>query len=139
MVTLVADLRADIGHSITAKVATDPTKIARYVARALTPAYGATLIAPYVEAAWADATFVEQRADLAQQIALWTAKHAGVAGDILDLATRVTCTWKYPEHREQTAWYKFQEAVRSHLDECWPFLSSVYRRSRTRAPTDRPY
>jgi hypothetical protein len=120
---LIADLAADIGTSSPASIAGDINRIARYKKRALTARYGATPIPEYREAAWADAAFVEQRADPATRLAVLAAKEAGMAGDMLDFGTAVPCTWKDPAGRAQTDWYRFQEAVRSHLDECWSVLT----------------
>jgi hypothetical protein len=120
--SLVDDLEADIGPSSEQAFALDAARIDRYKHRALTPAYGAVPIPEYKEAQWADAAFNEQRSDLGEQIAIYLAEHAGLAGDILDFGTAIPCTWKDPAGRTETDWYRFQEAVRSHLDECWGVL-----------------
>jgi hypothetical protein len=121
--SLVADLRVDIGLSSRTSAALDAGRIGRYRRRALTAPYGATAIPDYQEGKWADAAFVEQRADLGPRIATFLAQNAGLAGDILDFGTRLNCTWKDPATSKQTDWYRFQEAVRSHLDECWGVLA----------------
>lgn len=121
--SLIADLRSDIGPSSRTSGPTDPTRIARYRQRAMTASYGASAIPDYQEGKWADAAFVEQRADLGPRIATFMAENAGLAGDILDFGTRLTCTWKDAATYKQTDWYRFQEAVRSHLDECWGVLA----------------
>jgi hypothetical protein len=69
----------------------------------------------------ADAAFTE-RSDLGPRIAIYLQKNAGIAGEALAFGTALPCTWKDPATREQTDWYKFQEAVKSHLDECWDVL-----------------
>ena len=122
--SLVADSRSDIGPSSRASPALDAGRIARYRRRAVTAPYGATAIRDYQEGRWADAAFVEQRADMGPRIATFLAENAGLAGDILDFGTRLTCTWKYPATYMQTDWYHFQEAIRSHLDECWGVLTN---------------
>jgi hypothetical protein len=119
---LVADLVSDIGPSRTAATQLDAARIERYRQRALSREYGASAIPEYREARWADAAFNEQRSDLSEQIAIYLARHAGLVGDVLDFGTAIPCTWKNPAERSETDWYKFQEAVRSHLDECWDVL-----------------
>ena len=41
---------------------------------------------------------------------------------MLRLGTSMKCTWRDPVHYRDTDWYKFQEAVKAHLDECWEVL-----------------
>jgi hypothetical protein len=120
--SLTADLAYDIGPSSTATTALDAARIERYERRARSLEYGATPIPEYREARWADAAFKEQRSDLSEQIAVYLARNAGLAGDILDFGTAIHSTWKDPANRTETDWYRFQEGVRSHLDECWGVL-----------------
>jgi hypothetical protein len=120
---LVSDLRADIGPSSKLTAALDPRRIARYKARALAPAYGGTAMPDYRQGKWADAAFIEQRGNPLRHAVIWLAEHAGLIGDVLDFGTRMPCTWRDPATREQTDWYKFQQAVRSHLEECWNVLT----------------
>jgi hypothetical protein len=122
--SLVADLRADIGPSSKSAARRDERRIARYKKRALTGPYGASPIPEYKESQWADEAFVEQRSDLVEQIAVYMAKNAGLIGDILDFGTPIQCAWKDAPTREQTHWYRFQEAVKSHLEECWGVLET---------------
>lgn len=121
--SLVADLKADIGPSSRSSAPHDPARIARYQQRALTKNYGGVPIPEYHVGKWADAAFVEQRSDLKQKFAIYAAENAGVAGDILNFDTPLACTWKDPVNYTQTDWYRFQQAVRSHLDECWGVLT----------------
>jgi hypothetical protein len=88
----------------------------------LTPQYGGALLSDYVLGKWTDAAFVEQRTDIAQQLALYMAENVNLIGDVLDFGVRMPCTWKDPPNFRQTAWYKFQSAVNSHLNECWGLL-----------------
>ena len=90
VVSLVNDLKSDIGPSSRTSVASDPARIARYRQRAMTAPYGAIAIPEYQEGKWADAAFVEQHADLGPRIATFMAEHAGLVGDILDFGTRLT-------------------------------------------------
>jgi hypothetical protein len=123
---LVADLRTDIGPSSTTSLPQDPARIARYQTRALQRECGATPIPEYQEAKWADEAFVEQRAGLAQRLAIYAQKRAGILGDALGFGTAVPCTWKDPQHRGDTHWYRFQEAIKAHLDECWKVLTERF-------------
>jgi hypothetical protein len=120
--SLLADLREDIGPSSRDAPPLDPVRIARYQKRALSKGYGGTAIPEYQEAKWADAAFIEQRSDLLPRIATFLAEHAGLAGDILEFGVRMPCTWKDPANARQTDWYRFQEAVKAHLEECWDVL-----------------
>jgi hypothetical protein len=73
-----------------------------------------------------DAAFVEQRADFVTRIESYVAEHAGIAGDILAFGTRMPYSWKDPSRHRGTEWYRFQEAVKAHLDECWALLTSRF-------------
>ena len=125
VVSLESDLRADIGPSRRLTAQLSRRRIARYRARALTTPYGATPIPRYRVGRWADEAFVEQRADLLPSIAIWLREHTGIAGDALGFGTRLPYTWRHPESRQQTDWYRFQEAVKSHLTECWDVLMAT--------------
>jgi hypothetical protein len=118
----VGDLRADIGPSSRTSRQQDPTRISRYKERALRPTYGGVAIPEYREGGWADAAFIEQRSDLLQKIGIFLEEKAGTAGDVLGFGTKISCTWKDTAHYQDTDWWKFQQAVRSHLDECWSVL-----------------
>lgn len=120
--SLVSDLRTSIGPSSRASPPHDQSRIERYKQLALTPPYGGVPMPEYREASWADAAFIEQRSDLEEQIAVYLEKKTGMVGDILGFGTRIPCTWKNPAGYQQTDWWKFQDAVRSHLAECWDVL-----------------
>jgi hypothetical protein len=119
---ILADLRADIGPSSKVAKPKDADRIGRYEQRALKQEYGGKPIPGYVEAKWADAAFNEARESFMQQLEIMAAEKAGIAGDVLAGGTHISCTWKNPAERQQTDWYKFQEAIRSHLKECWDVL-----------------
>jgi hypothetical protein len=119
---LLADLQADIGPSSQGSIANDPARIERYKKRALTSQYGGAALETYVLGKWTDAAFVEQRTDIAQQLALYMAENVNLIGDVLDFGVRMPCTWKDPPNYRKTTWYKFQNAVNSHLNECWGLL-----------------
>jgi hypothetical protein len=120
--SLVHDLRADIGPSSSTSNIRDPDRVARYKRRALSEPYGGVAIPEYRSGQWADAAFVEQRADLSQKIAVYLEEKMGMVGDVLDFGTRIACTWRDPGNRARYDWFRFQEAVKSHLDECWKVL-----------------
>ena len=120
--SLVIDFRADIGSPSRSSRRTDPARIARYRQRALTAAYGGMAIPEYREGSWADAAFIEQRSDLAQRIGIFLEEKAGTTGDALGFGTKISCAWKDTGHYQDTDWWKFQMAVRSHLEECWEVL-----------------
>jgi hypothetical protein len=117
---LLADLKADIGPSSAQSAARDPVRIQRYRLRALEAAYGSAPLPDYVEAQWADEAFVEKRADVKTKVLEFVARHAGIAGDIVELGTRMQFTWADPDSRQDTHWYKYQEAVKSHLTPAKP-------------------
>ena len=120
--SLVHDLAADIGPSSRTCRPRDPARIARYLSRALTPDYGAAPMPMYQVARWADEAFVEKRAGLATKLAEFVGRHTGLAGDILEFGTRMPFTWRSPNEFRETHWFKFQEGVKAHLDECWVVL-----------------
>ena len=122
---LLRDLKEDIGTPSTISTPREP-RIQRYRRRALSAAYGATDLPDYRSGDWADAAFVEQRADLVTRAEIYVAEHAGIAGDILAFGTRMPCTWKDPSRYRETQWFRFQEAVKAHLEECWDVLQREF-------------
>jgi len=118
------DLEQDIGASSANSPQLDAARIQRYQARARQAAYGGTDMPAYNVGKWADAAFVEKRTDIAQRLALYMAENLGLIGDALDFGTRMPCTWKDTTRFKETDWYKFQEAVVSHLNECWELLKT---------------
>lgn len=122
ILSLKADLTADIGqHDVNnTRLA---ARLSNYKNRAFTPAYGGTAIPEYDPGRWSNAAFVEDQKSLAAELAQTVADAFGDFGDALRDAQRVKCTWRDPHHFESTDWYMFQEAIRSHLDECWTILT----------------
>ena len=125
LVELLHDLKQDIGTP-SAISAPREQRVERYRRRALSRAYGAAALPDYRPGEWSDAAFVEQRADLVTRVEIYLAEHAGVAGDILAFGTRMPCTWKDPGRYRESEWFRFQEAVKSHLDECWRILQREF-------------
>jgi hypothetical protein len=118
--SLAADLKADIGTPSETSAPRE-ARIARYKARARTPPYGATPLPDYVLGQWSDAAFVEQRSDIATRFEAFVSG-LGIAGDVLSFGAHMQCTWKDPQRFPETDWFKFQEAVKAHLEECWEVL-----------------
>lgn len=125
LVELLRDLRADIGTPSTISAPRE-RRIERYRRRALSKAYGGAALPEYRAGEWSDAAFIEQRADLVTRIEIYLAEHAGIAGDVLAFGTRMPCTWKDPARYRQTHWYRFQEGVKAHLEECWGILQRTF-------------
>jgi hypothetical protein len=113
------DLAADIGPSRATSTQRDPARIERYHRRALSADYGGMPMPEYRIGKWADDAFIEQRTGLKTQLVEFVGRHMGLAGDILEFGTRMPFTWRNPDKFRETHWYRFQEAVRSHLTECW--------------------
>ena len=125
LISLINDLRADIGPPNTVSTLREQ-RIACYRRRALLAAYGATAIPEYRKGEWADAAFVEQHSDLVTSIEVYIAEHAGILGDILAFGTRMPRTWKDMTRYRETEWYRFQEAINAHVDECWEILKREF-------------
>lgn len=125
LVELLRHLKEDIGPPATISAPREQ-RIERYRRRALSSAYGATMLPDYRSGDWSDAAFIEQRADLLTRVEIYIAEHAGIAGDILAFGTRMPCTWKEPSRYRETQWFRFQEAVKAHLDECWEILKREF-------------
>jgi hypothetical protein len=120
--SLSDDLAADIGPSSSTSGPRDLARIERYHRRALSPEYGGTPMPEYRVSKWADDAFIEQRAGMKTQLVEFIGRHTGLAGDILEFGTRMPFTWREPAKFRETHWYRFQEAVKSHLSECWDVL-----------------
>jgi hypothetical protein len=125
LASLVQDLRSDIGKPSPVSSPREG-RVERYRRRALMPEYGSRAIPEYRVGEWSDTAFVEQRADLLTRMEVYVAEHAGQAGDILAFGTKMPCTWKDPPRYRETEWYRFQEAIKAHLDECWGILQQRF-------------
>ena len=119
---LVTDLTADIGGSDNSNAQVQ-ARTERYQRRALTSQYGSTSIPAYAEDAWANAAFAEKPGTIFTWLDNAMIQAAGAYGDIVRDGQRAECTWKNPAQFKQTDWYKFEEAIRIHLDECWDLLT----------------
>jgi hypothetical protein len=121
---LVADIYADIGGSDDKNLQV-ANRMGRYHRRALSRPYGSTAIPPYDPDAWANAALNQDTGNVFDWLHSVAVKEAGDYGDLIRLGTRAQCTWKNPNSRKETDWYKFQEGVRTHLDECWSILTKA--------------
>jgi len=121
--SLLTDLKEDIGPPTTTAVRCNPVRIRRYQQRALSRDYGGAPIPDYRPAQWADAAFIEKHGGLGERLAKFVAQHTGLAGDVLEFGARMQYSWQDPDNFRETHWYRFQEAVKSHLDDCWGILA----------------
>jgi hypothetical protein len=118
---LVADLYADIG-GLDDKNLQVASRMGRYHRRALSSPYGATAIPPYDPDSWLNAALNQDAGNVFDWLHNVAIKEAGDFGDLIRLGTRAQCTWKNVHTYKDTDWYKFQEGIRTHLDECWSIL-----------------
>jgi hypothetical protein len=118
---LAADLTADIGVADNDNVLVDQ-RIARYNHRALSRPYGGTTISAYQKDAWPNKALNQLEGNIFMWLHDRAIEQAGDYGDLIREGRRAECAWKNPAQYKQTDWYKFQEAIRSHLDECWEIL-----------------
>ena len=124
--SLAADCAA-LGHDLNEDIGPpdphgDPAlrhaRIARYVARAATPAYGGVALEPYDEYAWFNAAVAEDAAGLRQKLD----NFLGLADDYIDQTTAIPCTWRDPIGYNHTDWHRLVEAVKAHQIACWDIL-----------------
>jgi len=116
---LGADLNADIGPDDPhGDQALRKARIARYVARAATTAYGGAALETYDEYAWFNAAIVEEAAGLRQKLD----KFLGLADDYIDQTTAIPCSWRDPIGYNHTDWHRLVEAVKAHQIACWDIL-----------------
>lgn len=118
---LVSDLIMDIGGPDDGNLhAAD--RIGRYHRRALSQSYGHAPIPVYDPSAWANAALNQEQGNVFDWLQKVVIEKAGDYGDLIRQGTRAQCTWKNINTYKQTDWFKFQEAIRTHLDECWAIL-----------------
>jgi len=116
------DLGADFGEPSPAAVQFDPARIGRYRARALSRGYGGVPIPEYRDDEWFSKALNESRSDVVGWLRERCASGVDWAigyGDFLRGGGRIRCTWTDPAASKSTDWYRFQEAVRQHLEETW--------------------
>jgi hypothetical protein len=119
--SLVADLYADIGGPDDKNLQV-ANRMGRYHRRALSPAYGATAIPVYDPNVWLNMALNQAAGNVFDWLHNVAIQEAGDYGDLIRVGTRAQCTWKNANTYKETDWYKFQEAVRTHLEECWSIL-----------------
>lgn len=118
---LVADLYADIGGSDDKNLQV-ANRMGRYHRRALSREYGATAIPLYDPDAWLNAALNQAEGNVFDWLHNVAIKEAGDYGDLIRAGARAQCTWKNTRTYKESDWYKFQQAIRTHLDECWSIL-----------------
>lgn len=100
-----------------------------YIARSASPAYGGMAMPDYLLGEWFDGAIAEPRASVRER--LETALTAGRLGDMgkflgdwLAARNRQLVHWRGPSPAvyRRTNWYRFQEAVKAHLDDCQVLL-----------------
>jgi hypothetical protein len=126
--SLVADLEQDIGAAdqTNAQVA---ARIGRYIARSRQAEYGGIEIPNYFDGEWfseaimEDHDTVESNAKVDAGASIFT-DLAAFAGDFFADQRRQSVTWKNPDPAAYQAshWYRFNQAVKSHLGECKDML-----------------
>lgn len=126
---LRAGLNADIGERDDLNACKEQ-RIARYISRGTKAEYGGSPITQYVLGAWFDESIVERREDVLKQM---SSRLTGVAGDIAEFfndymadGNRQSVNWKQPspELHERGNWFRFQEAVKVHLQDCAGLLAA---------------
>lgn len=121
--SLCADLNEDVGPQDDANALIAPRQ-ARYLARAASPAYGGRPMPIYDDSAWFNTALNEDRVSVLVALQEKAAHLLGDYGDVVMAGERIDCTWRDRATYQNSAWYKFQEAVKSHLDECWDILTA---------------
>jgi hypothetical protein len=129
--SLVDDLDADIGVPDNANLQV-AARIERYVARSLTAPYGGVAIPLYGVGEWF-AEAIEENRDAVNADAVAASASSllrdlkSFAGDVLADSRRPQVTWRNPDAAvyQKYHWYRFQEAVKGHLDECEAMLVSA--------------
>jgi hypothetical protein len=120
-----ADLKADLAADIGAHDAINEMRekrIESYQKRALSPSYGGAAMPEYDVGLWSNAAFLEDHESLIVWLEDAVAGKLGDYGDFLREVHRARCTSRNPTQFKNADWYKFQEAVKAHLDECWAIL-----------------
>ena len=126
--SLLSDLAADIGPPARDAITKDPSRIARYQARALTAAYGGQAIPPYDVEEWFEAAMQEKHDGILDEwkgLINGAANELGDYSDLLRQETRLPCSWRDPAGHGTSQWFRFQEAVKAHFDDCHAELAAA--------------
>ena len=125
---LALDLDADIGPRDD-RNERSAARCAAYRARSAEADYGGTPMPAYVMGEWFDEAFEEPRSTVRARLEnVLTAGKFGALGkflgDWLAVRNRLLVHWRDPfsPAYQSTHWYRFQEAVKAHIDECHGFL-----------------
>jgi hypothetical protein len=121
---LKADLDADIGPQDDRNEHVE-ARIQRYIKRGATGPYGAVAIPRYVVGTWFKEAIAEPRDEVLKQTVSqipipFLADVMDALEDVIADGNRQQVTWRDPDPAVHTAgnWFRFQEAVKSHLNEC---------------------
>jgi hypothetical protein len=125
---LKADLDADIGDRDDQNANVE-ARIQRYIARGATSLYGGLRIPRYVVGTWFKEAIAEERDEVARktvsQIPIpYLSDIMDALEDVIADGNRQNVSWRNPDPRvyKTSNWFRFQEAVTEHLNECWAML-----------------
>ena len=129
--TLRMDLDSDIGPQDDEN-ARSGIRVANFTKRGQQKEYGGQGIPPYVTGTWFAEAIRENRDDVLNNMKLHfklpavanLADLAAFASDVYSDGNRQNLSWRAPNPDQYTTtnWYRFQEAVKSHLSECTVML-----------------
>jgi hypothetical protein len=130
----VASLRSDLDTDIGPRDDTNANsndRIANYRKRATTPPYGGAPMPEYVTGLWFGQAIEQARSEVIASFKdhfslPFVDDIVSFLGDVMANGHRATVTWKdmTPGAYKMFHWYRFQEAVKSHLAECAAMLHS---------------
>lgn len=127
---LKADLDADIGEQDDENANVE-ARIQRYIARGATSLYGGVPIPRYVVGTWFAEAIAEDRNDVAEKT--MSRSRIPYLTDVMDALEdvfadgyRQNVTWRSPDPTvyKTSNWFRFQQAVTKHLNECWAMLQA---------------
>lgn len=126
--SLRSDLDQDIGPGDDARNRYRNDRIERYILRSLSAQYGGQAIPRYVEGEWFTEAINESRWEIETALRNSVVSFLSVLPNLSDIAAfaedkiahavRQTCTWRSPDGYEESHWYKFQETIQVHFEEC---------------------
>jgi hypothetical protein len=129
---LRADLDQDIGPSDDARNRYRNDRIERHILRSMSAQYGGQAIPRYVEGEWFSEAINESHREIETAMRNSVVSFLSLLPNLSDLAAfaedkiahaaRQACTWRSPDGFEESHWYQFQEAIKSHFDECQKIL-----------------
>lgn len=137
LVAEIAILRSDLDADIGCRDDTNDhmtNRISRYTIRAANKPYGACAMPAYVTGLWFGQAIAQDRNTVIESFKdhfslPFVDDVTSFFGDVVANGHRATVAWKdlTPGAYKCYHWYKFQEAVKSHLTDCTSMLSSHHR------------